>query len=105
MHAVTWTYNTPDSLSPAAVRDLFRQTAERYIGVPGLVRKYFGLSEDRRQVIGIYIWNSKADADAFYSPEWLEGVSRRCAAPEKAEWEIPQVVESAEGRVITADVL
>lgn len=103
MYGVTWTYRMPEGTSAEAVADLFRQTAERYIGVPGLIRKYFGLSADARQVIGIYIWKSRADADAFYSPQWIEGVrSRWGAMPEKAEWEIPQVVESAEGRIVTS---
>ena len=34
------------------------------------------------------------------------GRSRRWGAvPAKAEWEIPQVVESAEGRVVTAEAV
>ena len=104
MYGVTWTYDMPEGTSAEAITDLFRQTADRYVGVQGLVRKYFGLSADARQVIGIYIWRSQADADAFYSPEWIEGVrSRWGSMPAKTEWQIPQVVESAEGRIVTSE--
>ena len=72
--------------------------------MPGLIRKYFGHSEDRLSVVGIYLWESKAQADAFYSPGWVAGVTSRWGSmPAKTEWWIPQVVESAEGRVIADD--
>ena len=82
--------------------ELFAQTAQIYVGVPGLVRKYFGYSEDGSTIVGVYLWRSKADANALYSPEWVAGVrSRWGVMPAKSEWYVPQVVESAEGRVIT----
>lgn len=103
MYGVTWTYQMPEGTSAEAIAELFGQTASLYLGVPGLVRKYFGHSADARQVIGIYIWRSRADADAFYSPEWMEGVrSRWGTMPVKTEWEIPQLVESEEGRIIAS---
>lgn len=103
MYCVTWTYQMPEGHSAEQIAALFAKTADIYIGVPGLVRKYFGHSDDRRLVVGIYLWESKADADRFYSPEWVAGVTSRWGSmPAKTEWQIPQVVESAEGRVITA---
>lgn len=52
-------------------------------------------------MIGIHIWAMRADADAFYSLEWIEGVQSRWGSmPEKTAWEIPQLVESAEGRIV-----
>jgi hypothetical protein len=92
----------PAGHSAAQIEDLFAKTADIYIGVPGLVRKYFGHSDDRLAVVGIYLWETKAQADAFYSPDWVAGVTNRWGSmPHKAEWVIPQVVESVEGRVIT----
>ena len=102
MHCVLWTYPAPASLTKAKADALFADVAAMYIGVPGLVRKYFGYSEDGRTVVGIYLWLTKADADAFYSPEWVAGVTSRWGVmPAKSEWHVPQVVESADGRVIT----
>jgi hypothetical protein len=101
MYCVVWTYKMPPGVSATQIKDLFAKTANIYIGVPGLVRKYFGHSEDRLKVVGVYLWTSKAHADAFYSPDWIAGVmSRWGSMPDKAEWEIPQVVESIDGRVI-----
>ena len=102
MHCVLWSYPAPAGLSKERADELFAQTAQIYVGVPGLVRKYFGYSEDGSTIVGVYLWHSKAEADAFYSPEWVAGVrSRWGVMPAKSEWHVPQVVESAEGRVIT----
>ena len=103
MYCVQWTYQMPEGYSAAQIGELFARTAHIYVGVPGLVRKYFGHSDDCRTVVGIYLWESKAHADAFYSPEWTAGVmSRWGSMPAKAEWQVPQVVESATGEVMTA---
>jgi hypothetical protein len=68
-----------------------------------LIRKYFGFSDDARSVVGIYLWETKDAADAFYSDEWLRGVTERWgAAPVKQEWIVPVVAESVEGRVVGA---
>lgn len=101
MHCVVWTYAVPPSLDPAAIRRQFDAVAGRYIGIPGLIRKYFGLSDDGTSVVGIYLWVSREAADAFYTPEWIAGVTERWgAAPQRADWLVPVVAESAEGHVV-----
>lgn len=102
MYCVLWTYSVPPELSEDAIQRQFLTVADRYLGVPGLVRKYFGFTEDARSVIGIYLWTSREAADAFYSPAWIAGVTERWgAAPIKTEWIVPVVAESIDGRVVT----
>ena len=101
MYCVVWTYVAPPSLDEATIRRQFAAVADRYIGVPGLVRKYFGFSEDGTRVVGIYLWISKEAADAFYTPEWIAGVTERWGAPPvKTDWIVPVVAESIAGRVV-----
>jgi hypothetical protein len=103
MYCVLWTYAVPPALSEEAIRRQFTAVADRYLGVPGLIRKYFGFTEDGTSVIGIYLWTSREAADAFYAPEWMAGVTERWgAAPAKTEWMVPVVAESVDGRVVTA---
>jgi hypothetical protein len=103
LYCVTWTYTAPPDLNESAIRNQFDEVAGNYLGVPGLIRKYFGFSDDARSVIGIYLWEAKDAADAFYSDEWLTGVTERWgAAPVKQEWIVPVVAESADGRVVGA---
>ena len=101
MYCVLWTYAVPAQLDEPAIRAQFEAVAGNYLGVPGLIRKYFGFTEDAKSVIGIYLWETKQAADAFYSPQWLEGVTGRWgAAPRKDEWFVPVVAESVTGDVV-----
>ena len=101
MYCVMWTYAVPPRLDEAAIREQFQAVAGNYLGVPGLIRKYFGLTEDAAGVIGIYLWETKEAADAFYSDEWKAGVTERWgAAPLRQEWVVPVVAESTAGRVV-----
>jgi hypothetical protein len=102
MHCVTWTYRVPPELTESAIRAQFERVAAAYLGVPGLVRKYFGFSDDAKSVIGVYLWRSKADAEAFYTDAWMAGVIERWGArPVRADWVVPVVAESTTGDVIT----
>jgi hypothetical protein len=101
MYCVLWTYKVPPQLTIPAIEKLFAEVAGNYLGIPGLVRKYFGFTEDGKSVIGIYLWTSRTAADAFYSPEWMAGVTQRWgAAPVKSEWTVPVVAECAEGKLV-----
>lgn len=101
MYCVMWTYKVPAELTKPAIEKLFSEVAERYLGIPGLIRKYFGFSEDGASVIGIYLWASKAAADKFYTPEWIAGVTERWGAtPTRNEWIVPVAAESAEGKLV-----
>jgi hypothetical protein len=102
VHCVMWTYAVPPQLTEPAIRQLFAEVAGNYLEVQGLIRKYFGFSEDATSVIGIYLWASKQDADAFYSAEWMAGVTKRWgAAPRRDEWVVPVVAETIAGAVVT----
>jgi hypothetical protein len=103
VYCVMWTYAVPTNLNEPTIRQLFAQVAGNYLGIPGLIRKYFGFTEDAKSVIGIYLWETKEAADAFYTDEWMAGVTERWgAAPIKQEWIVPVVAESTEGTVVDA---
>jgi hypothetical protein len=65
MYCVLWTYAVPPAFAEEAIRRQFAAVADRYLGVPGLIRKYFGFTEDGKSVIGIYLRTSREAADAF----------------------------------------
>jgi hypothetical protein len=98
-----WTYKTPPQLTKPAIDKLFNQVAGNYLDIPGLVRKYFGYSEDGKEVIGIYLWTSRKAAEAFYTPQWMAGVTERWgAAPVRHEWIVPVVAETTEKKLVSA---
>jgi hypothetical protein len=105
MHTVMWTFQVPAGTTKAALRETIEQTAHNYLNVPGLIRKYYGIDDDGRAICGIYLWHSRAQADAFYTPVWVRTVMERWRAPPvRADWETSMVVESEAGRLVPAKV-
>jgi hypothetical protein len=78
---VTFTMNKKWTREEAA--EVFRSTAPKYLNRPGLIRKHYFLSEGGDQSGGIYFWESKAAAEACYTPEWQAMVTEKYGrAPE-----------------------
>jgi hypothetical protein len=65
---------------PGAVQDLtaahFRRIAPGFREVPGLIRKQFIYAEDG-WAGGIYLWETREEAEAFYTGPWLDGIRER----------------------------
>lgn len=69
-------YRLPPSIDQAACAAHFRKIAPGFRDVPGLIRKQFIYAEDG-WAGGVYLWQSRAQAEAFYSGPWLEGIRER----------------------------
>jgi hypothetical protein len=103
MHTVMWTFEVPEGSTKADLVSTIKATAHTYQGIPGLIRKYYGISEDARSIVGIYLWESKAAADALYTADWVAMVTKRWGSPPaRQDWSTPMVVESAERRLVEA---
>jgi hypothetical protein len=62
------------------------------------------IAPDGQTLVGIYLWETKAAADALYTSDWVAMVTERWGAgPVRQEWETPMVVESAERRLVAAE--
>ena len=64
------TFRLPKPVSLGEMTETFQSTAPRYRGVPGLLRKNYWLSEDGRRAGGIYVWETRADAERVYTADW-----------------------------------
>jgi len=103
MHTVMWTFKVPGGTSKQDLINTINASAHTYQGIPGLIRKYYGIAEDGQTLVGIYLWKSKADAERFYTPAWIAMVTQRWNAPPvRLQWDTPMVVESAEQRLVKA---
>src|SRR5258708_37056494 len=69
-------YRLPPSIDLAACAEHFRKIAPGFRAVPGLIRKQFIYAEDG-WAGGVYLWKTRADAEAFYSGAWLDGIRER----------------------------
>ena len=69
-------FDLPSPITLAEATGRFESSAPKYRNLPGLVRKYYVLAEDGRRAGGIYLWESRAAAEAAYNGEWRERVSK-----------------------------
>ena len=93
-------FRLPRPVSRDKAQELFLGTAPKYREAPGLVRKYYLLSDDGTTAGGAYLWESREDAERMYTPQWREHISRTYGAePEVRYFETPVVVDNAIGEI------
>ena len=106
MVIVVVTFRLPQPATSAQMADVFRSTAPKYVGVAGLLKKHYWLSEDGLRAGGIYLWVARADAERLYTDEWKERVSAKYGArPEIAYLSSPVSVNNSTGVVETHQAL
>jgi putative monooxygenase ydhR len=98
---VTFHLKQPATL--AEITKTFQGTAPKYRGVPGLIRKNYFMSEDGRRAGGIYVWESRADAERMYTPDWKAFVESKYGTPPSVEYLYsPVMVDNREGSISVA---
>lgn len=68
-------------LSADDVRAMFEASAPSYQKLPGLMRKHYLRAEDGNTAGGVYLWESKAAADAVYNEAWRQRLTAKYGAP------------------------
>jgi hypothetical protein len=97
-------FRLPKPLTPKEARDIFLSTAPKYRAITGLVRKYYLLSEDGSTAGGIYLWESRADAERLYTEEWKQFVADKYGAPPTVTYfACPVVVDNLAGTTLADD--
>lgn len=92
----------PAPLSPDEARAMFAASAPNYQHVDGLRRKHFLISDDGRTAGGVYLWDSREQAEALYDQTWRDRLAAKYGAPPTvAYFTSPVTVDPAE---ITVDV-
>jgi hypothetical protein len=96
-------FKLPQPISRAKAREVFSSTAPKYTEIDGLIRKYYILSEDGGTAGGMYLWDSKKDADRLYTDEWEQFIFDKYGAlPSVTYFETPVIVDNVT-REITTD--
>ena len=97
------TFNLAEPTTLAEMTQTFQSTAPKYQGLPGLLRKNYFVSEDGRRAGGIYVWNSRADADRVYTAEWRKFVEGKYGVPPQIDYlHSPVMVDNREGTISVA---
>ena len=70
-------FQMPKGTTPEGMSGPFKAAVPLFQKVPGLLQKYFYVSDDGRRAGGIYVWASRADADRLYNGEWRAFVENK----------------------------
>jgi len=83
----------PDTMDAEQVAEMFRASAPRYEGLPGLVRKHYLFQPGTGG--GVYFWESREAAEKLYTEEWRAGIAERFGSqPDVAFYDNPVVVDN-----------
>ncbi len=89
-------FQLPADIAPETVAQAFEASAPNYEGVAGLVRKYYLFDPETKIAGGVYLWDSRAAAEALYTAEWRASIEERFgAAPAIRFFDTPVIVDNA----------
>jgi len=95
-------FKLPEPISVSQAKETFLSTAPKYLNMPGLIRKYYFLSEDGSKAGGIYLWSSRESADRVYTEEWKTFVRGKYGTdPGLTYLECPVVVDNVSREVLS----
>lgn len=96
------TFQLPEPISREQARTIFLSTAPKYLGLPGLLRKCYVLSEDGRTAGGVYLWESRAEAEALYTEDWRSFVREKYGTdPTVTYFDSPVIVDNLSHEIST----
>src|SRR5215203_5148674 len=102
MITVITTFRLSKPITRSEARKIFLSTAPKYQGVAGLVRKVYVVSQEGDTAGGIYLWNSRAEADAMYTESWRAFVTDKYGTePSVTYFESPVVVDNLTHQIVS----
>jgi hypothetical protein len=95
-------FKTPQPIPPEMRSAISLKSAPKFRTVPGLERKHYWFAADGRTAGGAYLWKSRADADRWWTPEYLDKLAKEYGAvPTISYLECPVVVDNVVGKIFT----
>lgn len=102
MITVFTTFTLPKPITREEARSIFLITAPEYQGVQGLFQKTYVLYPDGVTIGGVYLWNSRREAEAMYTDSWRAFVREKYGVdPTVTYFESPVVVDNVAQKVLT----
>lgn len=88
-------FRLPDGTTVDDAKRLYEQNIEAYRRAPGLITKHYVYGNGLGG--GIYLWESRAAAERFYTPEWRQMITDKYRGELVIEWlESPVTVDNRE---------
>ena len=97
-------FKLPKPVTPDEAQKIFLGTAPKYKGIKGLIRKYYLLSEDGSVAGGVYLWNSREEAERLYDDDWKKYIVEKYGTePSITYFHSPVVVDNLVGEIIPTE--
>jgi len=95
-------FKLPKPVTREKAKEIFLSTAPKYRKTPGLIRKYYLISQDGGTAGGVYLWKSRKDAENLYTKEWEDFVRERYGTPPSVTYfESPVVVDNVMNEIVS----
>ena len=96
-------FNLSKPVTLDEAKSIFLTTAPKYRDVPGLNRKCYVRFDGGHAVGGIYLWDSRADAEKIFTDDWKVFVKEKYGSePEITYLETPVVVDNVSGEILSS---
>ena len=96
-------FKLPQPITNQQAREIFLSTAPKYQSVPGIIRKNYFVVLDGTKAGGVYLWQSRKDADRLYTEEWKSFVHGKYGSdPSLTYLETPVVVDNVLKEIISS---
>jgi hypothetical protein len=95
-------FELSSSFTPQKARAAFAESAAKFLNMAGLIRKYFLLAEDGKSAASVYLWESRVQAEAFFTDSWKDFIAEKYGyRPTVTYYECSVVVDNLSGEIIT----
>ncbi len=85
-------------------RQVFSDAGPKFLGMNGLVRKYFMLTEDGSRASSIYLWEDRSYPEAFYTDEWYDFIEEKYGhRPSVSYFHCPVIVDNLTDQILVDD--
>lgn len=99
MMTVIVKYTMPAGPGREQVAAMLRTGAEQmFKGLPHLYSKQFCYDADTRKGLSVYLWDSRANAEAFFSEQFMETFQKSMNMPAKPEVEYHDTLVMVDNR-------
>ena len=102
MITVVVNFDLPPGTTLADATARFQDSSQKYLGAPGLLRKFYLYNEEKMIGGGAYVFGSRAEADALLNADWVASITARYGSPPQLTYfETPVLVDNVAGEIVS----
>lgn len=92
----------PQRFTHEEARLAFLASAPKFRETPGLLRKFYLLSEDGLYGGGVYLWQSREAAERVFTPAWHAFIREKYGSEATVSWfDTPVVLDNLVGETLS----